>query len=478
MILYGFIFFLAIAAFLSFENWRRGIFFLILIAAVQDPLRKMIPGAPGYLVLSIMPVWFSMVFKSLHVILKYWNDFTVHFSQLSGTIKLFLISLIPASLISATYGPGSWQITIIGLLSYSSLFLGILFGYMQSKNDSHSIREILVFYCIVTAVMLVGTPLEYLGMYKSWRALGTSALGMAWIRTTDYGFFVKLISGFYRSPDVMGWHSVTLTMFSVLLSIQSRGAQRYQWLLFAGWGLVGGMLCGRRKMLYMLPLFGLVLTWLFWRVQSNLFQFKKILVIILFAVSAGYGIYQMIGPTSHVETYYFNDPAKDSLERFRQHGIDAFFETYRQSGFFGEGLGTATQGVHNLRVARPRTWQEGGLSRVLVELGVPGFLCFILFGLVLIKSLWELTVRKLDKNSKNFVFLGGLFAVICGNSVSFVVSGQIYGDPFIIIFVSFIAGLILSGARMVEQGENDQDLKPVATIGSFGNYPIKFKYKS
>ncbi len=466
MILYGFLFFLAIATFLSFENWRRGIFFLLLVAAVQDPVRKMIPGAPGYLVLSIMPVWFVIFFKSFPFISKYWKSFTIHFSQLSGSIKLFLISLIPASLISATYGPGSWQITIIGLLSYSSLLLGIIFGYMQLEDNNKGIRQILVFYCVVTAVMLIGTPMEYLGMYKGWRALGTSALGMSWIRTTDYGFFVKLISGFYRSPDVMGWHSVTLTMFSVLLSIHSKGTQRYKWLLFAGWGFVGAMLCGRRKMLYMLPIFGFVLTWLFWRVQSNRFQFKKILVIILFAVSAGYGIYQMVGPTSDVETYYFKDPTKDSLERFKQHGFNALAETYRQSGFFGEGLGSATQGVHNLRVARPRTWQEGGLSRVLVELGVPGFLCFILFGLVLIKSLWVLISRRLDKNSTDFVFFGGLFAVMCGNSVSFVVSGQIYGDPFIIIFVSFISGLILSGARMVKEDENDQDTIPVKNFRS------------
>ncbi len=466
MLLYGFIFFLVIAAFLSFENWRRGIFFLIFIAAVQDPLRKMIPGAPGYLALSIMPVWFAMVFKSISFISSYMKNFTIHFSRLSGSVKLFIISLVPASLISATYGPGSWQITIIGLLSYSSLLLGILLGYVQLKDDSNGIRQILVFYCIVTAVMLIGTPLEYLGIYKGWRALGTSALGMLWIRTTDYGFWVKMFSGFYRSPDVMGWHSVTLTMFSVLLAFQSRGGQRFLWIVFSGWGLVGGMLCGRRKMLYMLPLFGFVLTWLFWRVQSNRFQFKKILVILLFAVSAGYGLYQMVGPTSDVETYYFNDVTNDSFERFKQHGFLALVETYRQSGFFGEGLGTATQGVQHLQVARPRTWQEGGLSRVLVELGVPGFLCFILFGLALIKSLWVLITRKLDKNSKGFVLLGGLFAVMCGNSVAFVVSGQIYGDPFIIIFVSFISGLILSGARMVNENESGYDLNPVKNSGS------------
>jgi hypothetical protein len=236
-----------------------------------------------------------------------------------------------------------------------------------------------------------------------------------------------------------------------LLALQSKGKERYFWIGLAGWGVVGVMLCGRRKMIYMLPIYGFVLSWLLWRVQSNRFQFKKMFVVILLGIFAGYGIYGIVGPSSDVENYYFKDRSNDPFQRFKKEGVHELIVTYSQSGFWGEGLGTATQGIHHLKVARPRTWQEGGLSKVLVELGVPGLFGFVLVFAILIKSMWTMIADKLDKNSSYFVFWGGLFAVLCGNSVAFVVSGQIYGDPFIIIFISFISGVILSSARILRQ---------------------------
>ncbi|MCU0598378.1 MAG: hypothetical protein MUE70_03845 [Desulfobacterales bacterium] len=423
---------------------------MILIAAIQDPVRKMIPGTPGYLTLSIMPVWFSMIFKAMPFLSGYRNEFKLNFPQLTSIVKIFILSIIPAALISASYGPGSWQITIIGLIFYSSLFFGVLFGYMFTARGDEILQRVLIFYCLLTAFMLIGTPLEYWGRFHYLKVLGTSAFDALWIRHMEHGM-VKLISGFYRSPDIMGWHSVTMTMLSLLLALQSKGKERYFWIGLAGWGVVGVMLCGRRKMMYMLPIYGFVLSWLLWRVQSNRFQFKKMFVVILLGIFAGYGIYGIVGSSTDVENYYFKGTGDDPFERFKQQGLNALMVTYQQSGFWGEGLGTATQGIHHLNVARPRTWQEGGLSKVLVELGVPGFLGFVLVFAILIKSIWTMIAVKLDKNSPYFVFWGGLFAVLCGNAVAFVVSGQIFGDPFITIFISFISGVILSPARTVGQ---------------------------
>ncbi len=46
-------------------DWRRGLYFLILVAAVQDPIRKLTPGAPGYLVLATAPIWMAMIVGAL-----------------------------------------------------------------------------------------------------------------------------------------------------------------------------------------------------------------------------------------------------------------------------------------------------------------------------------------------------------------------------------------------------------------------------
>ncbi len=46
---------------LTLKNWQFGCFFLIVIAALQDPVRKMTPGVPAYLALASVPIWVTMV---------------------------------------------------------------------------------------------------------------------------------------------------------------------------------------------------------------------------------------------------------------------------------------------------------------------------------------------------------------------------------------------------------------------------------
>ncbi|MFM7368770.1 MAG: hypothetical protein ACKO2Z_13465, partial [Sphaerospermopsis kisseleviana] len=45
-----------LGAILALRNWRQGIYWLVFLAAVQDPLRKMIPGAPASVLLASVPI--------------------------------------------------------------------------------------------------------------------------------------------------------------------------------------------------------------------------------------------------------------------------------------------------------------------------------------------------------------------------------------------------------------------------------------
>ncbi len=110
-------------------------------------------------------------------------------------------------------------------------------------------------------------------------------------------------------------------------------------------------------------------------------------------------------------------------------------------------MGTATQGTHHLAVKRPRTWQEGGLSRILVELGVPGFICFLMLTIALVRRVIFLVSRRLEPKSREFPIMAGLAAIFFANACSFVVSHQIFGDPFIIVFFSLLVGFLLSVGR-------------------------------
>ena len=44
---------------LALANWRWGIAAAIVIGLLQDPLRKLVPGSPGYLAMASMPIWLA-----------------------------------------------------------------------------------------------------------------------------------------------------------------------------------------------------------------------------------------------------------------------------------------------------------------------------------------------------------------------------------------------------------------------------------
>jgi hypothetical protein len=44
------------AAAVALQDWRRGLYALVAVAMLVDPLRKMAPGAPSYMMLATAPV--------------------------------------------------------------------------------------------------------------------------------------------------------------------------------------------------------------------------------------------------------------------------------------------------------------------------------------------------------------------------------------------------------------------------------------
>jgi len=448
MILYSFFLFIIVAVFATFTNWRGGLFMMVIIAALQDPLRKLAPGTPSYFVIASSPIWFIVLVAAFSKIPHLWANFRASHRLLSASMKIFMISLIPGALLSVSYGPGSWKFTILGLLSYGGILTGWLIGFAFLR-DKRDITNLLAFYCLVTAVMLTGTHIQFLKLAPGWSILGTDALGMHWIRYTDYGP-VDLFAGFYRSPDIMGWHAVMAAMCSLILGFRERGARRLFWFLVAIWAIGAAMLCGRRKMIMMLPLFGIIFSWIYWRAKSAT-RAVAIAGTLVAIFVVGYTVYNQFSADEGIEQYYFRNLGNVPI-RVKLQGIDSVIETYRQSGFFGEGPGFAVQGAQNVEGDKPRTWQEGGFEKILVELGVPGFLGFLLLAYALIRAILKVIFQQLSPQSTDFPLFAGIAAMIIANMGSFIVSHQIFGDFFILIFYSFLIGILLSIGRVEAQG--------------------------
>lgn len=428
-------------------GWRKGILLMIVLAAVQDPLRKLVPGTPGWLVLATAPVFVSAVLASAVRTRHWWVEFRQHFPQIGKSLQLLALLSMPAALISATYGSGSWMLTLLGAFSYSILFFGMIAGYHYARSLPE-LRRLFAVYCVVHGVMLLGGILESFGYLSDWRTIGTEALGYDWIRW-GWGYTVNMIAGFYRSSDVMGWHAAAVFMLCLLLAMTSKGRHRNFWIGLSLIAITALLLCGRRKMVFMLPVFVVSLVFIYWQAGRS----KTVAAALGLFLIPAFGVWMasdsILSEQSANIRYYRGEGVDETiLSRIEGHGFRSVVETFRQSGFLGEGLGTATPGSHHLKVERPRVWQESTSSRIMVELGVPGMIGFILVIVSIMSGLWRETIRQLRARVPQGMYAAGLLAFFLANVGSLTVSGQILSDPFIAAFLGFLVGLTLSLSRL------------------------------
>ena len=423
-------------------NWRWGILAAIAVGLLQDPLRKLVPGVPAYLVLAASPIWMfamlSAAFANQLPIRRFFNQFP----RLGTWARIFAAYLLIPAAISATYGRNSWLITLLGAFVYATMFFVLVAGWQYPGRGS-GISTCLVFYALVASLMLVGGPLESMGLQASTPLLGTNVFGHVWV-TYRTGEAVYMLSGLFRSPDVMGWHASLVFMVAVILAFRAKGPSRWLWIAVAVWGVLNIWLCGRRKMLSMIPVFLGCYSLLVFRF-AKVHRVLSVSGTALMIVGLGWYLISSLFYNEAVERFYLSafTEAGDQIQR---HGIQAVAGTVNQAGFWGYGLGMSQQGVHNIQgVETPRLWQESGPSKLVAELGVPGNVLYLILGVVIFVTAYQ--VVRLGRGKPSFYLTAGLFSVLLANMASSIVSAQIFGDPLVAFLLAFLMGLLLSDAR-------------------------------
>ncbi len=445
--LYAFIVVIGLCSLLAWHNWRWGLMAAILVGLLQDPVRKMLPGVPAYLTLSTVPIWLAL---AAHVVMhqrEVIHRFLQNFPVLARRLSLFGVYLVIPAMISLTYGRGTWQITLLGVFVYSAGFGLIVAGWASWENRAQ-IDTFLGFYALAASVLLVGGLLEQFGWGARSVLIGAEALGHSWV-THRTGEAVYMLAGFFRSPDVMGWHAVTVVMIAFVMAWRSEGGRRYFWVGIAIWGLLGLWLCGRRKMVSMIPIFVASYFLLVLQIRGT----RRILGVVALTVL-------VIGAGLHLVGRIFQDQAAGRFymtvldewdDQVIGHGYRSVITTVNQAGFLGYGLGMSQQGVHNIDAETPRLWQESGPSKLFAELGVPGAILFLILGYALLRTGFE--VARLHAGEDAMDLFAGLFSLFVANLASSVVSAQIYGDPFVLLFLAFLMGTLLAGGRLGEKAE-------------------------
>jgi hypothetical protein len=441
----AFFLFVGVSTLLALRNWRLGILLMLFAGALQDPVRKLMPGAPGWMVLAFIPVLLGVM---AHVFIRHpdiWRRLLRAMPVLRQSVAFFALSLVLAFLVLVVnYGLGAWMVGVIGLVTYLFPVLAIALGYFYVRSTRDLLRLMMV-YCTLTAILLIGGLLEYLAVFPNWPAIGTEALDMYWFRNVP-GYTVRLTSGFYRSPDFLGWNAALLVMFSLLLALHSKGfASRGLWSALAAWGIAVLLISGRNKMIFMPPVFAAVLG-LSYLYKGNIGKVWSISLAVAVSAALFLGISQQM----HIDQEYLDYVGVGTQtvgSRVGTGGVDSVIVTLRQSGFFGEGLGSASTGSrYGGSAERSDTWQESGPSKIMVELGVIGFVATIFLGFTILRILWRYLVR-MPRSAPQGVLFVGFLGIFAANGASFLVSHQAFGDPFLVTLTGFLLGITLSGPR-------------------------------
>lgn len=436
-----------LSAMIALTDWRRAWMLALICGVLQDPVRKMTPGQPVWLMFAVVIIFGVILFSTLSQLQVAGKEFSYRFPSLSNATLLLVLFLVVAALNGlVTFGFDSWKGPVMSLALYLAPIPAVLMAYLFADRETR-IEQFLVLYSVITAAALSGTLFEYLRM-------DLPGLGLVSWRGGDYirhlpGIQIRMVSGFYRSPDTMGIHAASLASIGIGMAARRGFSLRgWPWLLAIGWGFSCAMISGRRKALYFIAVFAIVFTWRFLRRM----QMSQAIALLAAAGIVGIVIGELRGSD---DTRVYTSGALTSRGEIASRFEGGAIGTLRQVGFMGGGLGIATQGAqHFMAAGAQQGWQEGGIAKVAAEVGVPG----LLSGLVILVLIASISLRltaigDVDGSTQFMRVL--LFALVCAHGASFVASAQAYSDPLLMLLAAFFLGCFLATATLDERLASD-----------------------
>lgn len=444
MIAVIFLAYLVLAGAVTITDWRRGVPMLLLTGVLQDPARKLTPGTPVAMTMSVILVYVAIIIATQARLQRALGEFAKRFAGIWVAFGLTFFFIILAAMNGLiTNGIAQWRVPMISLFIYLAPLPAVLIGYIYLDREE-TLYRFVTFYSVVTSIALIGTVLEYARF--DWRALGMVK------QTGDYlrylpGMEVRMLSGFYRAPDIMGWHAATLACFAIAMVVRA-GIRRSAlwWSLVASWGCFNAIISGRRKAVYFIAVFAVVFIWRYFRQLKT----QHVVGFVVAALAIALMVHQI---SSHKESSIYTRAALTTQDEVTERLEGGLFDTIRQFGYLGAGLGVATQGVYHVTEDSSTVvtgWQEGGLGKFAVELGVPGLLAVAFL-------LWRMffTMNRIarfpDLPGTSQAGRAMLFALIIANIANFAASAQAYSDPVLTLFTAFFAGCLFATSKLDEQ---------------------------
>ncbi|MEK6285236.1 MAG: hypothetical protein AABO57_05805 [Acidobacteriota bacterium] len=457
---------LVIVLALCVANWRAGVSICLLVGFLQDPLRKLMPGEPVYFTALVgAPLLATLIGAHLRNVRISFRPVHSWSSVLRTPLNLFIL-LVGIQSVAAVIKTGNPTIGAIGALSYLAPLPAILLGYQFSRSE-RDIVKLIKFYLVAGIVMLSGIYLSYVGY--DWTALKAVGEGL-FIYSVEKGR-LDLYSGFLRSPEIAAWHAATCVCLLIILSLSIRRNRILKW---SSGGLVvflmgALLLTGRRKFIVEIVVFASIYALLLiWFRRS---AFKSALVsssALLLAAGLVMGSVSYMYIASDVATteflpYYERGASvrTDVSKRVSVMTLDSFQYVIAQNGILGSGAGTGSQGAQHFGGGANIVGgaAEGGLAKVLAELGIPGLILLLWLVISLARYMWSIIlyitfVREVDPALSKLIF--GLVAFLMTNGFVYTTAHQVFGDPFVLIVLGFFLGFVMAMPKMLMRKTDDR----------------------
>lgn len=433
--------FLAAACAFALVDWRRAWLLVIVAGVLQDPVRKLTPGTPVWVSFAVVALYATVLFGARNTIIAEIRDFGRRFPNVYASLLVFFVLLLIAAMNGLiTFGVTNWKVPAVSLFTYCVPLVAAVLGYAWLRREE-GMHHFFRVYAVVTSVALLGTIAEYLRVESP--LLGMVALQGDYIRHLP-GIQIRLLSGLYRAPDIMAWHASTLCSIAIGMALRHGfGRQMMLWGTVAGWGFLNCMMSGRRKAIYYVIVFVAVFLWRYLRRVKDAQVFALLVVLVLL-----YAVIRQLASGS--ETSVYARGALTTQQEIAQRLEGGALTTFEQFGYMGAGLGAATQGMHHLLGREQLGWQEGGLGKLAVEVGLPGIISLLVVGWVVFGLLLRLT-RAPDVVGSSQFTRAMLFALVIANGASFMASAQVYSEAVLALTTGFFVGCLFATAALDER---------------------------
>jgi hypothetical protein len=433
-------------------NWRAGVFVCLISGFLLDPIRKIVPGEPVYLTALVGVFLLATAIKATLRGIRFsfrpihqWNK------ALRLPMQLFFALVIVETAITFSK-TGSPVLTIIGLIAYLAPLPAVILGYNFARTEQDALKFLKV-YAALTVLLLSGIYLSLAGY--DWKIL--TSVGEGLVAFSPTGEQMTLLSGFFRAPEVAAWHAATAICAMVLLFIMIKGQKLIKWgaAMMVPFLLAALVLTGRRKFLVEIGLFGCLYVTSLTIFHTSAIKSALVLASGIVLTFAAYSYVTPEETAGRILPYYGRAMTVHEEGSGRLFGMtmDSFTYVIQQNGLLGAGAGLGSQGAQHFGGGSDVVGlaAEGGLGKVLAELGVLGVLLLCWLGIGLLRYSWAIVdfARRKDPQASKLAF--GLISLVVANGVVFAIAHQAFGDPFILIVLGFMVGFLLAVPRILDR---------------------------